>query len=102
MFGLAIDVLPCHCKLKACFKHECLGALCDLQANYSSSARPRKYNVHLDRPEPLLCPVLETLGVGTVRRHHGVQGGAAGAETLLLGLVSEVIQLREIERHVSS
>ena len=33
---VAIVVLPCHCKLKACFKHECLGALCNLQANFSS------------------------------------------------------------------
>ena len=55
--------------------------------------RPRKYTGHLDRSQPLLCPVLETLGVGTVRRHHGVQGGATGAESLLLGLVPEVIQL---------
>ena len=54
------------------------------------------YNPHLDGSQLLLCPVLETLGVGTVRRHHGVQGGAAGAETLLLGLVPEVIQLRDI------
>ena len=34
--NMASVVSPCHCKLKACFKHECLGALCNLQANFSS------------------------------------------------------------------
>ena len=33
---MASVVSPCHCKLKACFKHECLGALCNLQAYFLS------------------------------------------------------------------
>ena len=42
---------------------------------------------HLDRPQALVGPVLEALGVRSVGRHHGVEGGTAGTEALLLGLV---------------
>ena len=45
---------------------------------------------HLDGAQLHAAPVLETFGVWTVGRHHGVEGGSPGTESLLLGLVPTV------------
>ena len=56
---------------------------------------------HLHWPEGPLRPVFEAGGVRAMGSHHGVEGGTAGAESLLLGLVLPQDQAHELGHAVT-
>lgn len=67
------------CQLEAGLKHEGLSPFC-----------------HLDRAQFLVGPIVEALGVWSVRSHHGVERGAPWTKTLLLCLVFAKDQTHEL------